>query len=371
MRKILYPVSLVVLCLVLSSWGSKGHKKINQNMAACLPAGMSFLAPAWTGVVTAKASEADYRRDGDPTEAPRHFIDIDNYPEFVQSGAISGHYDSVVAKHGLAFVIEQGILPWATVSTFDSLKSCFQRGDWNKSALFAADLGHYVGDGHMPLHITRNYNGQYSGQTGVHSRYESSMVSRYEGQIVYPADPAVLVGNVRDFVFSYLYEDYKYVDSVLTADAYATATAGGTGSDAYYQALWSKSASFTILMMRNASNALASLVYTAWVEAGSPRMYPNGVDEPAELNTPRLVSVFPNPAGASATFRFVVPENDMEILLAVYDSNGKLCDTVFSGKQPEGFHKVQWSPKGLSPGTYFCRLSSGAGTTAMKFVLAP
>lgn len=365
MKTILYPVSLILLCLVLSGWGSVGHKKINQNMAACLPARMSFLKPAWTNVVTNNASEADYRKDTDPNEAPRHYIDIDNYPEFVQNGFIAQPYDSVVAKHGSSFVIDQGILPWATLTAFDSVKACFQRGDWNKSALFAADLGHYIGDGHMPLHITRNYNGQFSGQTGVHSRYETTMVGRYASQIVYPVDSAMYIADISGYVFDYLYYDYKYVDSVLLADTYATA-AGAVGSDAYYQALWAKSGNFTILMMRNASGALANLIYTAWVQAGSPRMYPNAIAEPSQSI---MLSVFPNPAGQTVSFRVDVPGNNGLSELEVYDGIGNLRCTVLHEKLGEGNHIFQWSPGGTEPGVYFCVLRSGSCKVTRKFVL--
>ena len=81
----------------------------------------------------------------------------------------------------MPFVIDQGVLPWATQITYDSLVNCFTRFDWAKAVLFASDLGHYVGDAHNPLHITRNYNGQYSGNYGVHSRYESGMINAFQG----------------------------------------------------------------------------------------------------------------------------------------------------------------------------------------------
>ncbi len=371
MKKILFPVILSLLCLMLSSWGSKGHKKISQNFSACLPAQMSFLKPVWTNFVMNHASDADYRKDQDPDEAPRHYIDIDNYPEFNLTGMISQKYDSVVVQHGLAFVIDQGTLPWATKITFDSLKSCFQRSDWNRSALFAADLGHYVGDGHMPLHITKNYNGQMSGQTGVHSRYETTLVSRYETQIVYPADSAKYIENVDAYIFNYMYNDYKYVDSVLLADTYATTTAGGTGTDAYYQALWAKSRGFTILMMQTGSASLADLVYTAWVQAGKPRMYPNAIEEPENPDQPRLLQPFPNPASQTICFPVIVKTNAELITMLIYDNNGKLTDTVANQVMTEGYHKISWDVKGLAPGIYFCKLQSGNLSATQRFVVIP
>ena len=370
MKKLLFPFPLVLLWLMLSGWGSVGHKKINQNMASCLPSPIAFLKPAWTTVVTNNASQADYRKNQDPYESPRHYIDIDNYPEFLLSGSIAQVYDSVVARHGSSFVIDQGILPWATLATFDSLKACFTRQDWNKSALFAADLGHYVGDGHMPLHITKNYDGQYTGQSGVHSRYETTMVSRFTSQIVYPADSAQVIQDVAEYVFNYLYFDYKYVDSVLLADSYAK-TVGSVGSDAYYQALWARSGNFTILMMRNASDALANLIYTAWVEAGSPRMYPNGIDEQDKTGQVGLLPVFPNPAKKSVNFQLSVTMNNTPVELAIYDSSGNIRDTFLSMTMQEGVHSVKWDAGTMEPGVYLCVLKSGSYSVSRKFVLIP
>lgn len=371
MKKIIYPVSLILLCLVLSSWGSKGHKKISQNFSTCLPAQMSFFKPAWTNFVMNHASDADYRKDEDPDESPRHYIDIDNYPEFILTGRIPQTFDSVVEKYDSAFVIDQGTLPWATLKTFDSLKNCFQRRDWNRSALFAADLGHYVGDGHMPLHITRNYNGQYSGQTGIHSRYETSMISRYESQIVYPADSAHYIEDAGGYIFRYLYVNYKYVDSLLQADTYATATAGSIGSDAYYQALWAKSGPFTVMLMQNASAALADLVYSAWVEAGSPMMYPNAIDEPEETGQAMLLTIFPDPVAGTVFFPVVVPENGKTLTLMIYDDHGKIKDTVLNRMMTEGYHKISWNLKEYTPGIYFCRMRYGNFSATRRFVVIP
>jgi len=371
MKNTLYAFSLILLCMALSSWGSKGHRKISQNIVACLPVQMSFMRPTWTNFIASHASDADYRKDEDPNESPRHYIDIDNYPEFVQTGRIPQTFDSVVDKYGYSFVIEQGILPWSTMITFDSLKNCFQRRDWDRSALFAADLGHYVGDGHMPLHITRNYNGQMTGQSGVHSRYETSMVSRYEAQLVYTADSVHYIEDIGAYVFQYLYHDYKYVDSVLLADSYATTLAGGTGSDAYYQALWVKSGAFTILLMRNGSTALADLIYTAWVQAGSPMIYPNAIDEPENPDQPRLLKVFPNPVAQTVCFPIVIPDNNEPVTLMIYDNSGNLKDTVLNQVMTEGYHKISWDVKGLAPGIYFCKLKSGNLLSTQKFIVVP
>ncbi len=368
MKKLRLILPLVFLGVIFSGWGYKGHRVINQNTANFFPVRLSFLKPDWTNIVTLYASEADNRKDTDPNESPKHYIDIDNYPEFLQTGHIPTRFDSVVALHGYAFVIDQGILPWATLITFDSLKACFERHDWLKSALFAADLGHYVGDGHMPLHITRNYDGQYTGQNGVHSRYESRMISRYEAMLIYPADSVHYINDVSSFVFSSLYFNYQYVDSIMIADNEARAEAGNNNSDAYYQALWNKTGLFTIDLLRRASGSLADLIYTAWVQAGSPVFYPLSVQVPVDLGKPRLLPNFPNPFIRETTIAFEIRHDNTPVTLMVYDNTGVLKDTLISQILPSGYHKVTWNAGAGAPGVYLCVLTSGNSKTVQKLI---
>lgn len=370
MKRIFLSLSLIVLALFISSWGSKGHKKISTNFIQALPSEMGFLKPVWTKFVTDHAMDPDYRKSEDPSESARHYIDIDNYPEFVANGKITQDYDSAILKHGFPFIWEQGILPWAIVTTYDSLKSCFERGDWNQSAQFAADLGHYVGDGHMPLHITRNYNGQYTGQSGIHSRYESSMISRYESMLMYDTDPAEYISNVKDYVFSFIYLNNRYVDSILLADTYARQSAGSTSGDAYYSALWEKSGVFTIDIMRRASFSLASLIYTAWVEAGQPVLSPNAINEESLAESFRVLPIFPNPSSGKLYIPVVVNANPEQFLLGVYNQKGTLVNKMDGRFSTPGRNVLEWDVSGLKPGVYQFFIKKGVEMQSQKIVIA-
>jgi hypothetical protein len=264
----------IVFIFLFAGWGSTGHTIINSNITVCFPSSMNFPA-YWSDTLAAHASDADNRKGSDPTESPKHFIDIDYYPEFVTHGYISQSYDSLVQKHTLDTVILQGTLPWAIQWTIDSLRAAFQQRNWHKAMLFSADLGHYVGDGHQPLHVTKNYNGQLTNQTGVHSRYETTLVGTYQSSIVYTNTKATYVSNISNYVFDFIYVSNKYVDSVLNGDRVATAYAGKNNGTTYLTKYWSICGNQTILLMQNASKAVADLIYTAWVDAGSPD--PNAV----------------------------------------------------------------------------------------------
>ncbi len=269
MKKSIIKFVFLSVTLMFLGWGSVGHRIINKNTTLSFPSELSFLM-FWGDSLSAHGSDADNRKGSDPNEAPKHFIDIDNYAEFVSTGHITQNFDSLVMQHGYTFVIDQGILPWAIIQTVDSLQVAFTQGNWQKAILISADLGHYIGDSYMPLHITKNYNGQYTGQSGIHSRYESNMIGTYQQQIVYSGDSVAYISNVSNFVFDKIYSNYKYVDSVLQYDLTAKSYAGGSYNSTYYQKLWDLTKNFTIKFYKDASYNLASLIYTAWKNAGQP-----------------------------------------------------------------------------------------------------
>ena len=369
MRRLIFPLFLVLLTLFLASWGSKAHRKISREMPLCLPAEMAFLIPAWTDYVTDHSMDPDYRKNSDPSESAKHYIDIDNYPEFNASGTISTSYDSVILQHGFPFVWEQGILPWAIITTYDSLVKCFERRDWNRSAHFAADLAHYVGDGHMPLHITRNYNGQYTGNNGIHSRYETSMISRYESQLVYSADPAEYIQDVTSFVFGFIYVNHHYVDSILLADDYARMTTGSSSSSAYYNALWLKTGAFTNDLLRRASFSLASLIYTAWINAGKPELFPNGNEEMTA--TAWLLKPFPNPATDVVNIPVVVHELSGAVELTIYRMDGSVVLAEKIQSPALGMITLRKDVASWAPGSYICVLQTVNGYSSVKMVISP
>ena len=293
LKAVSHVVSLLFLSLFLTSWGTVGHKTINSKCPDSFPASMNSFK-IWADSLGSNASNADNRKSSDNTESPKHFIDIDSYPEFNSTGRIPSTYDSIVSIHGSGYVINIGTLPWATLNMYDTLKVDFQKRKWHKAMLDASDLGHYVGDGHMPLHLATNYDGQLTGQKGIHSRYETSMVGTYTSSLnTYSGTQVQFVSNVNKYIFDYIYFDHQYEDSVLVADSYAKNLTGSTISTEYYTALWSK-AHFTTMLFKNASHALAELIYSAWVEAGSPAFGSKAIT--GISNTPvNNISVYPNP----------------------------------------------------------------------------
>lgn len=273
-KKLANYVILIVFLLILSSWGETAHREINSGCVQLFPKEMENLK-AWSSILGENCSEADFRKKYIKTEFVKHFIDLDNIPGFVEDHQIEQDFSAACAKYGKAFLVKNGTLPWTTDSTYQVLVQDFKIKQWHHAALTAADLGHYVADGFMPLHTVANYDGQLSGQTGVHSRYEEKMIDRYFNEVHLHPAPVQKIDNVRQYVFSYLYTSNRKSGLLLSADKEAFAAAGDRYNDIYYQTFWDKTRLMTTEQLENATHVLASLIYSAWLEAGKPEIPQN------------------------------------------------------------------------------------------------
>lgn len=349
-------VGLVLLVFVLASWGRTGHRVVSLKSALSYNQEMKNFWD-WTAYLTTHSSDADARRVTLPNEAPYHYIDIDNFPEFKTTGKISQSYDEMISTHGEKFLLKQGILPWTTLSVLDSLIQSFSKKDFEKAAYFAADLGHFVADGHMPFHITGNYDGQLTGNKGIHGRYESAMINRFENEFEYSGKPAVYITNPEDYIFGYLYKNYNYIDSVLIADKLAQKVAGNSSSKLYTETLWNETGGFTQNLFEEASFAFSSLLYTAWVNGGKPNIKK---DQNFFLTTSEtLVWKVSTHGFFNKAIEVDYLENtDKKMSISVYDFSGELVEVLFEAEQNSAPVQIEWKPKNKGKAVYFVVLKS-------------
>ncbi len=234
--------------------------------------------------------------------------------------------------------------------------------------LFAADLGHYVADAHMPLHITKNYNGQLTGQTGIHSRYESTMINKYYEQIVYIPDSAEFIEDIPGYIFQFLYSDYPYVDSLLNAELLARNFAGNTTSEAYYLKFWEFSKDFTTKMFSKSSSALGSLIYTSWVNAGMPSAVSSLETEFDQVSTFSLSQNYPNPFNPSTAITYSLTE-PQQVTITVCDVKGEVIARLVNSFHPAGEYKLNFNGSKIPSGIYFCTALIGTEVVVRKMVL--
>ncbi|MFA4838869.1 MAG: endonuclease [Candidatus Neomarinimicrobiota bacterium] len=83
---------------------------------------------------------------------------------------------------------------------------------------------------------------------------------------------------------------------------------------------------------------------------------------PEQMN---LVSAYPNPFNASLTIAFSL-QNAKNVVIDMYDINGKSVDVLYDGKMPEGNHSIVWSPRNLSTGLYLIRFTTDGHSEIKK-----
>ena len=350
-------IAIIIVCFTSRSfsWGGTGHKIINKKSVVHLPTSMQYFINQ-AAFLEAHASDADIRRNNNDTsfysEWPRHFIDIDDYPNFQN---LPTDLDTLIAMYGWERVKQNGINPWATIWILDSITQQMQRGDWNTVYQTASDLGHYVGDAHQPLHNTINYNGQLTGNNGIHSRYETSMINAHQAELLILADSAMYIDSPLEFVFSFVLHSNSLIDSIFIADDSAKALSSGNYNDTYYNELWRRTKNFTKEQFQTATFDLASLFYTAWVNAGSP--VPLSVQEISPQQKKFSVKQnYPNPFNPTTTLTFELP-SDALVTIKVFNILGNEVATLFNGKQMEaGEHKIPFDASRLTNGVYFYRI---------------
>ncbi|MFH0793460.1 MAG: S1/P1 nuclease [bacterium] len=255
------------------SWGDQAHRYINREAVSTLPPEMKPFFEANKQILEDNASAPDRRRRVErETEAPRHFLDIESYGKF-PFVELPDSLAELEKRFGNEYVKKNGCVPYAIDECTSRMVQAMKENNWEATLRIAADIGHYVGDAHQPLHCTVNYNGAETGQTGVHSQFESRLIAAHFNELVSDAGPAHEISNVLDFAKKVCIDSNVYVDNVLLGDLRAQeAASGARDNDKYLEVYWQYSGEIAKKRIAQASTALGSVWLTAWKRAGSPEL---------------------------------------------------------------------------------------------------
>jgi hypothetical protein len=276
-----------LLYKVAFSWGFWAHKEINRQAIVSLPSPLQQFFSANAEYLVDHSIDADQRRFKDTEEQYYHYIDIDRYGEYPFPELPREHAEAV-KKFGADSLKKNGLLPWRIAEITGRLEKAMKEGNKRDILFYAADLGHYVADAHVPLHATENYDGQLTEQVGIHSRFESRLPESYGKNYRFTRRQAQYIQNRLAKAFEIVLKSYTLVDSVLTADRNTTASLGEKRaykvvvrkngkteyrySDAYYKEFNSRLNGLVERRMNDAILALADYWYSAWVDAGKPKL---------------------------------------------------------------------------------------------------
>lgn len=181
---------------------------------------------------------------------------------------------------------EYGILPWHLEQMHYRITKAFESEDPDRILRMCAEMGHYVGDAHVPLHTTENYNGQMTGQTGIHGFWESRIPELFaDNTYDYFVGKAEYIENPRDYYWDIVLKSHSLVDSVLRTERRLRLEfpidqqmvfderSGRTikTQSAEFAAAWDKAMQGMVEERFRASIlSIGSVWYSCWVDAGQP-----------------------------------------------------------------------------------------------------
>lgn len=267
---------LLIFPTVIWSWGFVAHKWIHREAIRLLPLPLRGFYQSVADSVIEKATEPDLRRRRVQNEEFHHYIDIDHYGRypFVE---MPRDYHVAAQKFSADTLLKYGDAPWNVARVMDSLIVAMRHGRTKEIVQFSVDLGHYVADLHMPLHSSENYDGQLSGNNGIHSRFEWQMIERHQNRIQLAPTGVDSIANPTAAAFEIILNSYIWADNLLRADTHArdpqrVYKAREDFDDAYYEKLFAVAGPIAAQQMSAAVTAVASYWYTAWLRAGRPQL---------------------------------------------------------------------------------------------------
>ncbi len=281
---------VTILCLISIQsfcWGFFGHQRINYYAVFLLPPEMMVLFKPNIKFLSDHAVDPDKRRYAVAEEAPKHFIDIDHYGEYPFK-ELPRKYEDAVKKFSEDTVQANGIVPWWIPVMQQRLTNAFKEKNQAKILKLAADLGHYIADSHVPLHATKNHDGQLTNQKGIHGFWEGRVPELLaDKEFDFMIGKADYIADISTYTWKRVLESGELADTVLTAEAELTRKFPGDQKFAFEErngkVIRQYSSAFTKAYnkrlnnmvekrMRQSIQSVASFWYTAWVNAGQPNL---------------------------------------------------------------------------------------------------
>jgi hypothetical protein len=278
---------LLLLCFErASSWGFWGHQAVNRMACFSLPPEMFGFYKTNIDFLTVHAVDPDKRRYSDPEEPPRHFIDADHYGD-CPFDTLPVYWKEAVERFGEDSLKKYGIVPWHIQTMYYRLVMALKENNSEAILYYSANIGHYVADAHVPLHCTENYNGQMTGQSGIHGFWESRLPELFGDDYDYFLGRAQYIPNVQTFAWSIVKESFGGLDSVLSfekrlndhfesSQKYSFELRGAQTVQVYS---YDYAKNFHDMLggqverrLQSAVIDVGSIWYSAWVDAGMPML---------------------------------------------------------------------------------------------------
>jgi hypothetical protein len=259
-----------------SAWGFVAHRFIMARALDLLPSELKPFFERYRDEIVMRATDPDLWRNVGWEDDPNHFLDfgekeLGEYP-FTE---LPREYGAALEKFGMATLERNGLLPWREAEESGNLRRAFEgfkRGSTygpGDVVLFTGVASHYIQDAHQPFHASNNYDGQLTGNKGIHARFERDLIEKFQSRLtITPAAPKPIL-NARDAAFDALLAGYKLVDPILKADDEAVA-GKDVYDDDYFEKFFARVKPILERRLAESITATAGIIIGAWELAGKP-----------------------------------------------------------------------------------------------------
>jgi len=227
------------------------------------------------------------------------------YRQFFKSKILNNFYESKIQDIELSLLDEKfkkpgfryfskdnftayGILPFHLMRMKYSLTKAFKNLEYKKIKRLSADIGHYIGDAHVPLHTTENYDGKMTQQDGIHAFWESRLPELFaEKEYNFFVGKAIYIDDVQKYFWEIILQSHRDLEKVLAIEKEIQQTFKKDQQfcwdlrldatqfiqcEAYAKAYHEALNGMVERRMRGAIKALGNIWFTCWVDAGQPKL---------------------------------------------------------------------------------------------------
>ena len=287
MKKLFLSILILLISKISYCWGFYAHKQINYLAVFLLPHEMLGFYKSNINYLSDHAPDPDKRRYIVKAEAPRHYLDLDRYGKYPFPD-LPRKWKDAVEKFSEDTLNAHGIAPWWIQVMLGRLTKAFRDKNKEQVLKLSAEIGHYIADAHVPLHASSNHNGQYTNQHGIHGFWESRIPELLaEKEWDFFMDKATYIEDPLNFMWDRMLESAAASDTVLIYERKLSEQYSADKKYAFEnrnnQLVKQYSKAYSIQYnrmlkgmverrMRQSVYAVASFWYTAWSNAGQPKL---------------------------------------------------------------------------------------------------
>ena len=245
------------------AWGDIAHRLVAEEAIDRLPGPLKGFYEDRESFLMERLEEASIG-------APRWTFEVDSIEPFPFDD-LALDRDSAIEKYGAEKLEEVGDLPWKLVESYERLVQAFEDVELEAIDLHSAEIVLYLNDLHQPLNVSKYGDGALTGQDGFRSRLENRLIEIYGHELDVEAAAAIYLDNPDQYLISVLVRSFVWMDNLLLIDYFSSR--GTTSYDRFYfEGLWLRSEDILNERLSDSSKDVASYWYTAWTNAGKPKL---------------------------------------------------------------------------------------------------